>query len=223
MKKNIIKSIMKILLMINTSLFIISFSFAFIILFRPFYYYQIKSLDLEKETGYTYNEIKEAYDNVLDYLVLNKPFKTGKFKYSEEGKSHFKDCKILFIIDFIILGISTIILIIKKIFFNKEKIFNHSIEFISSISILILIVFLLLIVLIIGFDKSFSLFHNIFFLGKSNWLLDPDYDEIINILPIEYFMNCCIFILSEIGIISLFIIIKELVFNNKKLYIKFIK
>ena len=201
----------KVLYIINLIVFIVTLSISFVILFRPFYYYQIKYLDLEKDTGYTYNEIKEAYDDVLDYCVLNKEFKTGKLKYSEEGKSHFKDVKILFIICFILLIISLIIIIIKLIKYNKVKIKGFNPSFYSSISIILICILLLAIALIIGFDKCFDIFHMIFFYGKDNWLFDSYKDEIINILPKAYFMNCAILAISLINSISLIIIIKEII------------
>ena len=152
MIKEIINKLGKSLLVINTSLFIISFSFAFIILFRPFYYYHIDHLNLVEKTGYSYETIKEAYDDVIDYIVYDKDFSMGELYYSASGKSHFKDCKKLFIIDFIILWISTIIIIFKKLFFNNIKVFKHSIEFISGVVNISLIVLLLVSSLIIGFD-----------------------------------------------------------------------
>ena len=68
------KRIGLILLTTNTALFIISLSLSLVILFRPFYYFHINYLNLE-QYGYTYNEIKKSYDDVMDYLVLNKEFK----------------------------------------------------------------------------------------------------------------------------------------------------
>ena len=205
----------KILYIIDLIVFVITLSISFVILFRPFYYYQIKYLDLEKDTGYTYNEIKEAYDDVLDYCVLNKEFKTGKLKYSEEGKSHFKDVKLLFIICFILLIISLIIIIIKLIKFNKVKIKGFNPSFYSSISIILICILLLVIALIIGFDKCFDIFHKIFFFGKDNWLFDSYKDEIINILPKEYFMNCAELVLGIINSISIVIIIKEIIHKKR--------
>ena len=66
------------------AIFIISFAIAFVILFRPYYYWNIKLLDLENKTGYTYEEITEAYDDVMDYLVYGAEFKTGDLRYSED-------------------------------------------------------------------------------------------------------------------------------------------
>ena len=209
MKKKISNNKLVItLFIINTSIFIISFSIFFVLLFRPFYYLNIKLLNIEKETGYTYQEIKEAYDDVIDYSIFKKPFKTGKLKYSSEGKNHFKDCRKLFLLDFILLGISTIILIIRKKYLNI-KCKNYSIEYWSSILIIIIFLTLLLISFIIGFDRCFEIFHKLFFYGKENWRLDPDTDEIILILPKQYFMNCAIFILSIIGFLSFGRILKE--------------
>ena len=210
MKKKIINIMLSILLILNTSLFIISFSFAFTILFRPFYYCQITKLHIEEKTGYTYQEIKNAYDDVLDFSLFNKPFKTGVLKYSNEGKQHFKDCKRLFIIDFIILGLTTLILIIQKIFFSKQKLFNFSLSFWSSCLILIVLSIILLITLFLGFDQAFITFHHLLFPGKTNWIFNPQKDEIIKILPKEYFMNCAILIVSIITTISIVLILKEI-------------
>ena len=199
----------KLLLIVNTALFIISFSIAFVILFRPFYYWHIDDLKLVEKTNYTYKEIKEAYDDVINYTTLNKPFKTGKLKYSIEGKDHFKDCKRLFMINFIILFISTIIIIIKKKYLNNLKVLNLNIEFWSSILVLSICLILLVTSIIIGFDNCFEIFHKVFFLGKDNWIFVPSRDEIINILPIEYFRNCVILFLIIVVFCTLTIIFKE--------------
>ena len=114
MKKNVLKNLAKILLVINTSFFIVSLSISFVILFRPFYYYQIKTLNIEETTGYSYEDIKEAYDDVINYTTLNKEFKTGILNYTQSGMNHFRDCKILFMINFLVLALSTVIIIIKK-------------------------------------------------------------------------------------------------------------
>ena len=217
MKKKILKNIAKILLVINTSFFIVSLSISVPILFRPFYYYQIKALDIENKSGYDYDTIKEAYDDMIDYTTsIHKEFKTGKLKYTKEGMNHFRDCKILFMINFLVLALSTVIIIIKKKFFNKIKLLKHNIGFWSAISLLISFMTLIGTYLIIGFDRFFELFHKILFLGKTNWTLDVDEDEIINILPNEFFVNCAILVVSIISIISIILIIKEIYDKNAR-------
>ena len=48
----------------------------------------------------------------------------------------------------------------------------------------------------LDFDRAFVVFHALFFPGKDNWLFDPAADEIINILPQEFFRNCALLILA---------------------------
>ena len=47
----------------------------------------------------------------------------------------------------------------------------------------------------LDFNRAFVAFHVLFFPGKDNWLFDPRTDQIINILPQEFFRNCAILIL----------------------------
>ena len=184
------------------------------LLFRPFYYYNINHLNIVEDTNHTYDELKEAYDDVIDYLVFNKDFKTGILKYSEEGKDHFKDCKELFNINFIVFIISFLILIVKKIFYNKKKILNHSLEFYSCILNLVFILFIVISTLIINYKNMFTLFHKVLFPGKDNWLLNSSKDQIINILPSDYFMYCAILFIFIITLISGVIITKDLMYSS---------
>ena len=207
------KKIIPYLLIINTSLLIISVVLSFVIIFRPFYYIQIKPLNIEENSGLTYSEIKESYDGIMDYSLLNKEFSTGKLLCSKDCQDHFKDTKMLFIINFSIMVFSIIV----KCFEMRKNylIKKHSINYWSSVSILSLFITISLITLIVGFNKVFTLFHNIVFLGKTNWLLDPDIDTIIYIFPKQFFINSFIFIIGIISFISIFMIVKE--FKNRKI------
>ena len=46
----------------------------------------------------------------------------------------------------------------------------------------------------IDFDRAFVIFHSIFFPGKTNWIFDWNADQIIRVLPREFFRNCAILI-----------------------------
>ena len=208
------KRIISVFLIINFSLFIISMAISFTLIFRPFYYLHINALNLPKKTGFTYNEIKEAYDDVLNYSVFYQDFSTGNLKHSEKGHNHFKDCRTLFTINFIVLVITSSIIILKKKFFNDIKLFKHNISFWSSILNIVLFLSITIISIFVDFDKIFTIFHNIFFLGKDNWLFNPKKDEIIKILPQRFFINCGILIVSIIMIVSISIIIREIFINK---------
>ena len=190
------------------AILIITFSIGLPIYFRPFYYAQIEILDIEGYSGADYETIKEAYDELLDYLTVpGKEFSTGDFKYSENGKSHFVDCKVLFDLNayaFLIslIGFIALTVLNKKGVFELWRPFGMNIAFCSG-------AYTLTGFAIIGglaaldFDAAFTVFHRIFFPGKDNWLFSWYEDEIIRILPQDFFMNCAILILVSIILICL--------------------
>ncbi len=178
---------------------IITASIGLPIYLRFFYYLHINALDLESKTGLTYAEIKGAYDEVLNYLTLPfTEFSTGVLKYSASGKDHFADCKKLFNLNAIVMIISFIGVITLSIL-NRKKVFTfsrfkgfHPAFYAGAFAIGIPIILGCLCA--IDFDKAFTVFHKIFFPGKDNWVFDSRVDEIIKILPQEFFRNCAIFI-----------------------------
>ena len=172
-----------------------------------------------ENTRWSYDVIKEAYDEVLDYLVLNKPFGTGQLRYSSEGQSHFEDCKILFDLNFYcLLGsfiISVVIITLHKLKkIEIQKYFKFNPIFFSSI-IAILIPLVVGILASIDFDRAFEVFHAIFFPGKDNWLFDPRTDQIILVMPQEFFRNCAILIGSSLLIITITSIVISIIKRNK--------
>ena len=200
--------------------FILSFSIALPIYCRFFYYAQINALSLPETTGFSFEQIKSAYNQMMNYLTLpNQTFSTGVFKFDSEGASHFKDCKILFDINLIALILSSAILILTFILTKKKKItlarpFNMSVSFISATAILL--VFLVVgIIVAIDFSSAFTVFHHIFFAGKDNWLFDPNQMEVIKILPEQFFLNCAVLIGASILIFCLSIITYQLIKRKK--------
>lgn len=206
--------------------FILTFSIGLPIYCRFFYYIQIKTLNLPaqaKSYGIDagYGDIKTAYDQILDFCTLpNRPFKSGIFKMSESGKSHFADCKVLFDLNLagmLVSGAVTLALVL----LNRFKVITlirpmgHRAYFLSAIVALAL-------PLIIGalaainFDKAFEIFHGIFFPGKTNWTFDPYFDQIITVMPQEFFMNCAIIIGVGLLTFSAALITADLVLWRKE-------
>jgi integral membrane protein (TIGR01906 family) len=177
---------------------------------------QIEPLDLVLKTGCDFETIKAAYDQTLDFLTLpNVEFGTGVFKFTEDGKAHFYDCKVLFNLNLTVLiiafAVATTLFVLDKTKVVKLcRPFNMSVTFISALSIFIVFGILALVVAV-DFDTAFTVFHKIFFPGKDNWLFDPRYDQVLNILPEEFFMNCAILIGASIILISVGIIVFQLV------------
>ncbi len=196
--------------------FVLSLSIAIPILFRPFYYVHINAMDLPEQSGYSYQEIKDAYDDMMDFCVYGRPFATGVMKYSEDGKSHFEDVAVLFKIDLAVLAVTSVILIyskVKKLSFMPVNGFSYR----YWGSWLLMAAFGIIgFLCALDFDAAFVTFHHIFFPGKTNWIFNSYYDEIITVLPEEFFRNCAIAIIVLMMGICIITIVRE----NRKLKVK---
>ncbi len=187
---------------------------------RFFYYLHIKPLGLEG-SGFTYQQIVDAYNQVLNYLTLPfTEFGTGVIPHSAEGAAHFKDCKVLFMLNAGVFLVSlavvlTLFILHRKRYIELIKPKGFTLSFYSAICAIVLPV-------IIGglaatdFDRAFTVFHHIFFPGKDNWVFSYYDDPIIRVLPQEFFMNCAIFIGVGLILICLSIIIYNVVYRIKK-------
>ena len=188
-------------------LLILTISIGLPIYFRPFYYAHITPMNLVEESGYSRAEIIDAYNEVLDYLTLpGKEFGTGVMEYSESGKDHFVDCKGLFNLNATVLLISaatllTILILRRKGKLELEEIGGYHPIFYSGVGA-ILIPCVLGLLISVDFDRAFVIFHKIFFPGKDNWTFHPRYDEIIMVLPQEFFRNCAVLIGVSIIVLS---------------------
>lgn len=217
--RKIINKILSILLIPVAFLFMLSFSIFIPTIDREFYFMQVGPLNIVKNSGFSLERIQNAFNDVMDFMWKNAPFKTGDLHFSSECQSHFEDCKVLFVLNLIILIISALVLLTILILtltkvIKIERFFGFSPLFFSGIS---LIVFLIGVTIfgLIDFDKLFEVFHHVFFPGKDNWLFDPSVDEIIRILPEDYFMNCAILIGSISGTLSVACIIYSVIVKIK--------
>ena len=200
------QKLISILFSLASLLLIITISIGLPIYFRPFYYAHITPMDLVEESGYSREEIIDAYNEVLDYLTLpGKEFSVGVMEYSESGRDHFVDCKALFDLNATVLLLSAATVIAILLLKKRGKVelctlnSYHPIFYSGLLAILIPAILGMLIS--VDFDRAFVVFHKIFFPGKDNWTFDPRYDEIIMVLPEEFFRNCAILI--GVGILTL--------------------
>jgi integral membrane protein (TIGR01906 family) len=220
MKSNRLSILFTVIFIIAVVLFIITVSIGLPIYLRFFYYLHINALDLPQKTGYDYATIKQAYDQMLNYLTLpNTEFSTGVFAFSKDGASHFADCKVLFNLNAITLIVSTIVITTLLILSKFKKItlcrpMKMHACFISALSVLGVFVIIALLCAI-DFNKAFVIFHKIFFAGKDNWTFSPQKDQIIKVLPQQFFMNCGILIVSSIVLICVGIIVFQTIMRRK--------
>ena len=212
--------ILTALLGVCIAILVITVSIGLPIYVRPFYYAHIDALDMTEYTGLTKEEIKDGYDEVLDFLTLpGKEFGTGVFKYSEEGKSHFEDCKVLFDLNITMLIISLVGTVALLVLYKKGvyKVCQpHSFNLLFTIGAYTLGTFGTIAALAsINFDKAFEIFHKIFFPGKDNWLFNWYTDEIIQVLPQDFFMHCATLICVGVITLSTAVFVAEAIMKAK--------
>lgn len=186
-----------VICMVCVFLFLLTASIGLPIYIRPFYYAHIGAFDLEARSGYSEEQIRQAYDEVLDYLTLpGKEFGTGELPHSADGEAHFEDCKVLFDLNASIMLISGAVLAMLFVMrrrWGAYRLGKHSAYLWAA-------VLSLAAPIVIGalaamdFDRAFVIFHSIFFPGKTNWVFDWFADPIIRVLPQEFFRNCAILI-----------------------------
>ncbi len=200
---------------------ILTFSIGLPIYFRPFYYLHIDALSLPERTGHTKAEIKEAYNELLNYLTLPATeFGVGVFPYSAEGKDHFRDCKGLFSLN-LILGLTSLATVICLWILDKKGRISLSRPNRCHISLAICKRMLTVVIIIaalasINFTKTFEIFHKAIFRNKTNWGFMETKDPIILALPERFFANCAIFIFLSVVIICITVIVVNNIINKKK-------
>ena len=198
------------------TLFALSLSISLPLFIRQFYYWHIDLYNIVENTGVSKENLIFSFNELMDSLMFFKPFSEGVFPFSEEGKSHFLDCQVLFVLDYVVLIISFVLLVIYLIALRKNKNLIYR-PFNMSISVIMLFIPLLLIgalgtYALIDLNGAYAFFHKIFFPGKSNWVFDVYKDPIIKALPQEFFINCGILILGS----YLTIYLSILIFNIKR-------
>ena len=193
-------------------LLVLTASIALPIYIRPFYYAHIEPMGLSAYSGYTPEQIRTAYDAILDYLTLpGRTFSTGEFPHSAEGAAHFADCKVLFDLNRNVLLLSAAVTAV-LLFLRRSgktgpyRLFGRSGAGLAGIFALVLPVVLGALAAL-DFDQAFVIFHRIFFPGKSNWIFDWRTDPIILVLPQDFFMHCAVLIGGGLVVFSLGLIL----------------
>lgn len=181
-------------------LVIVSGAIAIPILFRPFFYWHITPFGLTELAELTVGQVKTAYNEMMNYCIgLTDTFSAGVLPFSQSGAEHFADVRKLFLLDLQVLAVAGSLLTVMTAVFRKEhpRLLGHTPGFWSAIGLAVSFS-------VVGglaaldFDRSFTVFHKLFFPGKDNWLFDGQQDPIIYMLPAEFFRNCAIVIFGMI-------------------------
>lgn len=218
--KNVIGIIYSWVMFLFTPFFFISCGTIIPCTFRPFYYWSIGPLRIESSSGYSYSQIKTAFDDVMNFIWRGAPFKTGDLAFTAEEESHFADCIPLFRLQLILFIVGVVLFVTYYILTWKKVIPSKRFKNLSPVSYGAMLTLLLMAVIgifaAVNFNLLFEIFHKIFFPGKSNWTFDPNTEQVINILPESFFLECAIFIISVVIILCITSITLGFVFRHRR-------
>lgn len=170
-------------------LFLACLSVTIVLNLRSIYYTDIRYLQLERQTGYSEQEIRENYDTLIDYNLITKQIEElefPSFPMSDSAAVHFKEVKQIFVsIQYLCIVTGVILLIGLGI---KLRLGDFgSLKLISILTVLVPAVLGLCAAL--SWDTFFIRFHELFF-DNDYWLFDPVTDPVILILPDTFFAHC---------------------------------
>lgn len=187
---SIVFSILLILSMLLTSIEIISFN-------KDFYRSQYTKNGTAHVIGVEENELLHVTDEFFSYLKdrrqdLNIKWSHGDNIFGEREIDHMKDVKQLFSYGFQLRNIAFLLaaILIAILAATCPKIWLKYLSF--SFILVSVIVIILAIFMAIGIYKDFDLiwdkFHHIFF-SNDLWLLDPNTDVLIVMMPSNFFVD----------------------------------
>jgi len=211
------KRISNLIFCIFLSLFIIGASILLTVGFKELYYFDIENLNIATNNNLSVEEVKQNYDYMIDYNLgkISGEFNLPTIKSSLEGKIHFEEVREIIKNVLKMLLVSLIISVV-GIYISLR---NKNINFLNLTSKLILILPVVVsIPMIVNFDKTFILFHEIMF-DNDYWIFDPEKDPVINLLPQEFFLHAGIMIVVLILLISLiFRLLYKYLINKNNVY-----
>ncbi|MEG2518136.1 MAG: TIGR01906 family membrane protein [Oscillospiraceae bacterium] len=154
----------------------------------------IHALNISEFSGLSEEEITLNYNAVMDYL---RPFNKAEFDlptlgFTETGAEHFKDCRDIFNLVYLLSGLAGLSLLFLAVF-KRKKITSSQLKLSGILTLAFPII--LGLGLAVNFDNLFLLFHSLIF-EQGSWVFNPAKDEIIKILPGEFFMHCGMLLLG---------------------------
>lgn len=168
------------------------------------YSVDIDALGIEESSGCDRAAITENYNAMMEYLspFENREWELPSLGYSESGKSHFEDCKVIFNALYISAALSFVALALLFIFAHLRRLSFRVAGFVT-----LGLPAVVGLSMALDFDRTFTVFHKLLF-NNDDWIFDPRTDEIINILPEAFFMHCGILIVVCILLMAAFFFVK---------------
>lgn len=204
---------LNILFSIFFSLLIIGAAVRITVGFRDLYYYDIDKLKITEMSGMSKQDIKLNYDYLIDYNLNKKvdSFKLPTLPSSEFGKIHFEEVREIIQNVIKLFYICIVVCLFGTILSVKKK--NNDILKITSIS-LIVIPIVVSIPILVDFERSFVVFHELLF-SNDYWIFDPALDPVIMMLPEQFFLHAGLMILILVLFTSILLYLSYRFFRRK--------
>jgi len=212
-----LKKILAILLIISLSLTVLVISIELNSYNKSYYHKSYIKNNIPKETGKTMDELLEITDSIIEYLKYKGENELLEPYFNNKEILHMKDVQSLFDLARIIKIFGIIISLFIIIYFYKRQEYVFLGKTLSLGLFINHIVFILLfIVASVNFNKYFTYFHLIFFTNDL-WILDPNTDLMIQMLPENFFMGIAArTVLSFIGILAIIQVIAYIYIRKEK-------
>jgi integral membrane protein (TIGR01906 family) len=179
-----------VLILLSASVFLPTFN-------RGFYAAEFDKYNIPESIGVSEADLDRVADALINYMRVktssldvtvsvkgdNRPF------FNEREIYHMRDVQALFSYGFLFRNISFAIFFAVLIYAAVNKDFYKAVRC-TFFSVLILLASSVLLVAIISldFNSAFTKFHEIFF-NNDLWILNPETDLLINIVPLNFFMD----------------------------------
>jgi len=164
-----------------------------------------KKNSISQATGKSYDELAVINDDIVSFIRSgNVDFLSKHFNQREV--SHMVDVYGLFDLSNKVMNYSFTFILLSLALAVYLKVKNKLFHLISKYIFIILLLILGLIILIsTDFNKYFTIFHEIFF-DNDLWILNPETDLMIQMMPLNFFIE------MSVRIVVYFIIMLALIF-----------
>ena len=187
--------------------------------FMPFFYWQYERLGVAETIQVSEEELMAVTRELLAYMHSGRARDTldgitatvagvEREFFSDLEKRHMIDVVVLYDRLFTVRNVAffTLVGILLIMALLRYRLLNV----LARCSAVVMVGFLALAIISVGviaidFDRAFIIFHYIFF-DNDYWILNPNVDLLINMVPIYFFIHISIFIAAIMAIVPLLII-----------------
>ena len=172
------------------------------------------------------NDLMTVTDKLLAYMKGKSPdliikatvAREQREFFNQREKDHMVDVRNLILAGFFIRDCTAAIIIASFIIMGllRKKFLKTFTWAVKRVFIGFIIITAILVTLVAAnFDRAFTIFHEIFF-NNSLWILNPDTDLLVNIVPLGFFMDISRTIAVIFIALCLAAIVLSFVYNKRK-------